>query len=58
MLSLDVELSLDDYRGQRICFVNKMNDPDAVGFQAPIKLGLRLLERIELFLVVSFYGHP
>lgn len=58
MLSLDVELSLDDYRGQRFCFVDKMDDPDTVGFQAPVVFGLRLLERIELFLVVSFNGHP
>lgn len=58
MLSLDIEFSLDDYGGQRICLVDKMDDPDAVGFQAPIKLGLRLLERIELFLVVPFYGYP
>ena len=58
MLSLDAELSLKDYGGQRICFVDKMDDPDAVGSQAPVVLGLRLLERIELFLVVPFYGHP
>ena len=58
MLSLEVELSLDDYGVQRIHLVNKMNAPDAVGFQAPVKLGLRLLERIELFLIVPFYGHP